>query len=120
MKVTPSRSWARVLAIVGLILTLGARSAAGATVVYPRGETADTTAQQLPPPGTHRLVRIGPEAVVAVDDQGRVTMAETPEEPKLGRGLGAVTKLVGVLGIVYLLDFQTVMGRDFREQTGPR
>jgi hypothetical protein len=35
-----------------------------------------------PAPGTHRLIRIGPEVVVSEDDHGRLSMVEEPPPEK--------------------------------------
>jgi hypothetical protein len=55
---------------LGLALVLGS----AATVVARGGEP--------PPPGTQRLIRIGPVALVCEDEHGNVTMAEDPTPAK--------------------------------------
>jgi hypothetical protein len=57
-----------------------------------------------PPPGTSRLIRVGPQALLSEDDQGNLSMAEEPEPPRsrlqvAGIVLGAMT--VGVVGAFY-------------------
>jgi hypothetical protein len=69
-------------------------------------EPAQATEQveSLPPPGTCRLVRIGPQALVTEDDRGRFSMVDEPEtEPRRGRVAGLV---IGILtaGVVLTLD----------------
>jgi hypothetical protein len=59
---------------------------------------AETTeqAESLPPPGTCRLIRIGPQELVSQDDTGRLTKVDEPEpQPRRGRGLTAA--LIGIL-----------------------
>ena len=52
--------------------------------------------EPLPPPGTFRLISIGPQALVREDDHGKLTMVDEPE-PKRSKSkvagiiLGAMT-----------------------------
>ena len=52
--------------------------------------------QPLPPPGTCRLIRIGPQALVSEDDRGRFMMVDEPEE-KPRRGQRVINVLMGVV-----------------------
>ena len=57
---------------------------------------ATERAASLPPPGTCRLIRIGPEVLVSQDDHGTVTMVDEPEpQPRRSRGVAAL--LIGIL-----------------------
>jgi hypothetical protein len=69
----------------------------------------------LPAPGTHRLIRIGPQALVMEDDRGQFTMvdeadAETPEKAEKGKrgqsALGA-SVMMAILSAGALWFFQT-------------
>ena len=52
--------------------------------------------ESLPPPGTCRLIRIGPQVLVSEDDRGRFTMVDEPEE-KPGRGRRVINVVMGLL-----------------------
>ena len=58
-----------------------------------------------PPPGTDRLIQLGPEAVVLEDDRGNIRMVDEPEH-KLGNGkaAGAAFGAVGggIAGIILM------------------
>jgi hypothetical protein len=97
-KVAPSRRWMRAIAVFVTVLTLhtapAARADVPASAEQPSGHTLP-----LPPRGTHRLIRIGPQALVMEDDRGRFTMVdEPPEAPQFGKGLVAATALLGLVG----------------------
>ncbi len=84
--------------LVGIV----AASCLGLTglVVRPAGAQqqairADET-EPLPPPGTSRLISIGPQALVSEDDHGKLTMVDEPEPQRskfqvAGIMLGAMT-----------------------------
>jgi hypothetical protein len=64
---------------------------------------ADAT-EPPPPPGTSRLISIGPQALVREDDHGNLTMADEPEPKRskfqvVGIMLGAMT--AGVVVVFY-------------------
>jgi hypothetical protein len=68
MQMRQWRRWAAVLALTVL----------GLTTLRPLGARADGSPQ---PPGEHEHVRkIGPQAVVIVDDQGRARMYDDPSQ----------------------------------------
>jgi hypothetical protein len=91
MRIGQSNAWARVVAALWL----------GLTVLLAPAARADDKASDLPPPGTHRLIRLGPQALVSEDEHGNVTMVdeEAPEHIR-GRALGFVLGLLfgGVAG----------------------
>jgi hypothetical protein len=68
-----------------------------------------------------RLIRIGPQALVWQDENGRVTMVDEPEQrPSVGKDLTSLGGIFGVLGagLFLLLEDQ---GADFtflRTETG--
>src|SRR5882672_5732611 len=100
MKVAPGRPkrWMRGVAAVALLLTIHVASAAHADVPGPAAQTSGQ-ALPFPPPGTRRLVRIGPQSLVMEDDHGRFTMVdEVAVKPKIGRGAIAATAMLGLLG----------------------
>lgn len=75
----------------------------GLAVLVAQPARADET-EPWPAPGTHRLIRIGPEALVSEDDHGRLSMVEEPEPEKTKMDvmkivLGAMT--AGVALTVY-------------------
>jgi hypothetical protein len=81
VSMTRPRSWARLGATVGLALGVSFGAPAWA-----EGQT------QRPPPadGEHRLVRLGPQALVFEDNHGNVSMVDEPTpEPSRGQLLGA-------------------------------
>ena len=87
--------WRRALAVAGL----------GLTLAFVGPARAEDRTEPPPPPGTERLIRLGPEAVVLEDDQGNISMVD-----ERVRGLGnaraagaAAGALVGgVAGIILL------------------
>jgi hypothetical protein len=97
-------AWKRAVGVGCLLLALQVSLPAHAddcTGPAPPNEQVES----LPPPGTCRLIRIGPEALVSEDDRGRITMVDEPEQqPRRGRGLAAV--VIGILtaGVVVTLD----------------
>jgi hypothetical protein len=105
-KVAPSRSWARrSFAAAGLCLTLLAASPARADGPGPP-PTTNSKLLPLPAPGTHRLIRIGPQALVMEDDHGQVTMVDetTPsDQPTFKENVaGAATMMAIVTGGLFL------------------
>jgi len=71
MRMRQWRRWAQVLALTAL----------GLTVLRPLAARADGSPE---PPGEHEHVRkIGPQAVVIVNDQGRVRMYDDPSQQAL-------------------------------------
>ncbi len=81
MSTTRPRSWARLGATLGLGLTVSFSA--------PSLGRGDRT---RPPPadGEHRLVRLGPQALVYEDDRGNVSMVDEPTpEPSRGQLIGA-------------------------------
>jgi hypothetical protein len=79
------------------VVTLRAVGPARADVGVP----AQTSGRALPPPpaGTHRLIRIGPQALVREDEHGRVELVdEASAPPPLGRALTA-TVVLGLFGL---------------------
>jgi len=68
MQLRQWRRWAPVLALTALVLT----------ALRPLGARADGSSQ---PPGQHEhVLKIGPQAVVIVDDQGRTRMYDDPSQ----------------------------------------
>ena len=69
----------------------------------PQAIRADET-EPPPPPGTSRLISIGPQALVREDDHGNLTMVDEPEPKRskfkvVGIILGAMT--AGVVVVFY-------------------
>jgi hypothetical protein len=115
-KVGPSGRWVRAIAVLVTALTLHTTSAAHADDVEFQGLAEQTSGHvlPLPPRGAHRLIRIGPQALVQEDDRGRFTMVdEPPEPPKVGRGLVAATALLGLIGTDAFLTFGGEYGLTF-------
>lgn len=93
MQMRQWRRWARVLALTAL----------GLTALRPYAARADGAAK---PPGPHeRVVKIGPQAVVIVDEHGQPRMYDDPSEEALacksnracwGKALGALS-LFGIM-----------------------
>jgi hypothetical protein len=77
-----------------LLVTLEVPVPARADCTAPTAASATTL--PLPPPGTCRLIPVGPEMVLQQDSTGRLTMAEEPP-PKRSRGRNAASILVGLL-----------------------
>jgi hypothetical protein len=105
-RIALSKTWTRAVAGVGLVLTLHAAQPARADGSARPPRTAGQT-RPLPAPGTHRLIRIGPQALVIEDDHGRVSMVEEPgPKARRGRGLAAVPAAFGLLsfGTFLILD----------------
>src|SRR5262249_24567102 len=99
----PSLRWRCAVGAVSLlmVLQLGSTARADGTSV-----PAQTNVQRapLPPPGTYRLIRIGPQALVKQDDRGNITTAdELDDKPsRVGRGIAA-TIVVLTAGAVLML-----------------
>jgi hypothetical protein len=107
-RLASSRRWTRAVAAAGLVLALRGASPAHADGPSPPAQTSDRRLP-LPPPGTHRLIRIGPQMLVSEDDQGRVTMVDEPtDQPRRGRSLAGVAAVLGVFsGSLLLFEVQT-------------
>ncbi len=91
---------ARLLAVASLILTLEVSSLARAERGAAAGEP-DAQTLPLPPPGTQRLIHIGPQADVVEDDRGRLRMAdEPPPKPRRGRSILSVLIVLAAAGAV--------------------
>jgi hypothetical protein len=114
-----SPTWTRAVAIAGLLLTFLVSSAARADGPTMPAQTSDQSSA-LPPPGTYRLIRIGPQVLVREDDHGRFTMVEDPTA-KRGRGQRLVALLLGVLtaGAVLTLG-RNGLTSDVGGRAGPR
>jgi hypothetical protein len=88
-----------------MVLILGALSAARAETFGPPQPPASRTLP-LPAPGTHRLIRVGPQALIREDDRGRLSMVdESTPPPKAGRSLVTTTAFFSILGFGALLTF---------------
>jgi hypothetical protein len=120
LRIAPSRRWTRAIVAAAVAVALRA-SPARADVSAPPEETTHVGSLPLPAPGTHRLIRLGPQMLVMQDDQGRFTMADEPtEKPKRGRSLAAVTAVFGVIGVgLVILGLQN-LELDGGEQPGRR
>src|SRR4051812_42714022 len=82
---TRPRSWARLGATVGL--ALGVSFAAPA---WAEKQAEEQTQRSPRPGGEHRLVRLGPQALVFEDNHGNVSMVDEPTpEPSRGQLIGA-------------------------------
>jgi hypothetical protein len=93
-RVPSTKWWTRAVAVACLLLTIQVAPAARADCgTAPQG--AGATTLPLPPPGTCRLISIGPEMVLEQDSDGRLTMAEEPP-PKRSRGRNAAVILLGL------------------------
>ena len=73
-------------------------------VVQPAGAQqqairADET-EPLPPPGTSRLIEIGPQALVREDDHGKLTMADEPEPQRSKLGVAGIMLGAMTAGVV--------------------
>lgn len=93
-------NWTRALTAGVLICALATAGPARADVPGPPGPT-NSKLLPLPAPGTHRLIRIGPQALVSEDDRGQVTFVdEAAIEPKAKRGesIVAASVMLGLLG----------------------
>jgi hypothetical protein len=96
-KVARRSGWRRALVAVGLALTLAAASPARADVTTPPPQT-NSRLLPLPPPGTYRLIRIGPQFLLKEDDRGRVTQVEeSAVEPRRGQSAVAAAVMMGIL-----------------------
>lgn len=87
------RFWARAVFLLSLGLTTFLATPA-------RAGHLDLSAA---PTGTERLVQIGPQEWVSVDDHGKVSHAEVPTEPPNAvQKLGAIASVLGtaVLGVL--------------------
>jgi hypothetical protein len=89
-----SSRWRGALEVVAVVLTLRAAVPARADDAAVTEQTSQ--ALPLPPPGTSRLIRIGPQALIREDDRGRLTMADEPA-PKPSRGQRLFAVLFGVV-----------------------
>jgi hypothetical protein len=94
--------WVRRLAAVVVALVAG-RAAAPAVAraeVGVSAQASERSVSPLPRPGTERLIRIGPQALVREDDRGRLQMDDETRGPaRLGRGMAAATEVLGLIGL---------------------
>jgi hypothetical protein len=91
-----TKRWTRAIAAAGLVSVLHVAAPARADAPGPPPETSSKLLP-LPPPGTHRLIRIGPGALVEEDDHGRVTMVdETAPAWRRGQGLVGAALVMGI------------------------
>jgi hypothetical protein len=134
-KNAPSMTWRCAVGAASLLLVLQLSSPA-------RGEGTTVPAQThsqrapLPRPGTYRLIRIGPQALVKEDDRGRITMVDELDDKtaaeldhqrvnasadKADRGARAAAVMIGVLtaGAVLMLGLTDLNG-NFDLRAGPR
>jgi hypothetical protein len=96
MQMRQWRRWALMLALIVL----------GLTALRPLGARADGSPE---PPGEHEHVRkIGPQAVVIVDDQGKARMYDDPEEQaRACKSLGACWgQALGALGMFGVMTYE--------------
>jgi len=92
----PSRTrWTRAFVAVALLLTLQVRAPARAACTAP--EAPDASSLPLPPPGTCRLIPIGPQMVLQQDSTGRLTIADEPPPPEHSRRRNAAAFFLGLL-----------------------
>jgi hypothetical protein len=108
MRLTPSRRRGRAVALLGVALLVLTGAPARADV-QPRPAAAT--------PGS-RLIRIGPQALISVDDQGRVTMADEP--PPASRDthlLGGMFALFGAPVAWILVQGRGQLGLDINSGT---
>jgi hypothetical protein len=117
-----SAIWRCVVGVISLLLALQVSPAhaqvpdQAPTVTAPNSGEVESP----PPPGTYRLIQIGPQVVVREDDRGRFTMAEEPEEQRT-RGQRAMSVLVGVLTVgAALTNARNQRGARFDEYAGAR
>jgi hypothetical protein len=101
-RLAPSTGWMRALAALGLALVLHAASPARAEVWRgPAAQAGPTLPLHGPPagPGTPRLIRIGPQALVSVDEHGRARMVdESPPPPNRARSALGLAAALGLFG----------------------
>jgi hypothetical protein len=97
-----TRWWTRAVAIACTLLTLEVAAPARADCTAAPAVSATTL--PLPPPGTCRLILIGPEMVLEQDETGRLTPADEPP-PKRSRRRNAAAIMLGLLtaGAVFTL-----------------
>lgn len=109
--VAPSSRWACAVVAASMVLTLHAGAPARADVPDDSQETSARVARTLPlpAPGTDRLIRIGPQALVVQDDRGRVTMADEPAPPRFRArnvAIGLASMVVIGAGVFLALESQ--------------
>jgi hypothetical protein len=101
----PNRRWKRAVVALCMALILGMLAPARAETFGPPRPPVSRTLP-LPPPGTHRLIRVGPQALIREDDRGRLSMVdESTPPPKVGRSLVTTTAFFSILGFGALLTF---------------
>jgi hypothetical protein len=104
-EVAPSVGWKRAIAAVCMGVLLGAFAPARAETFGPAQPPASRTLP-LPAPGTQRLIRVGPQALIREDDRGRLSMVdESTPPPRVGRSLVTTTAFFSILGFGALLTF---------------
>jgi hypothetical protein len=100
----PNR-WKRAAAALCMTLVLGAFSPARSQSFGPP-QPPSSRVLPIPAPGTHRLIRVGPQALISEDDHGRLTMVdESTAPPRVGRSLVTTTAFFSILGFGALLRF---------------
>ena len=93
----------RAVAVASMLLTLEVAPPARADRnAAPAAGTSTTL--PLPPPGTSRLINIGPEMVLEQHADGRLTMADEPP-PKRSRGRNVASLLLGLLSAGAIVTF---------------
>jgi hypothetical protein len=113
-KLVPSGGWARkstrAAAAIGLVLALLAGAPAQAQVVT-GPVPSNGRVLPPPPPGTRRLIRIGPQALVEQDPRGHVRMAEEPTpRPSPAKGVAAMAAAAGAVGAAAFLMLEGDVG----------
>jgi hypothetical protein len=126
-KDAPSMRWRCAVGAASLLVLLQVGSPA-------RGDDTTVSAQThgqrapLPRPGTYRLIRIGPQALVKEDDHGKVTMVDeqdgqTADElgHKPGRAGQGAAVVIGLFTAGAVLIFGRVgPNEDYGVRLGPR
>jgi hypothetical protein len=96
------RAAAALLFAVGLVALCGPAHGETRTPAHTEDTSHDRT-QPPPAPGAHRLVRLGPQALVFEDDRGNISMVDEPGEGiTKGQAIGTIAGAVGggVAGVI--------------------
>jgi hypothetical protein len=91
MRLLRSRFWARAVAVLSL----------GLTILLAAPGRADDHHLSATAPGTHRVIQIGPQEWVSVDEHGKVSPAEEPPEA-VSNPKATLTAVVSVLGAAFI------------------
>jgi hypothetical protein len=86
--------WRRVASLLALVFAVASTSAA----------RAHDRTEPPPPPGTYRLIRIGPEALVSEDSHGNIRMVdERTKRISKGQAIGSAFGALGggVAGLLF-------------------